>query len=138
MKNAITALVQLGFGICPSLRNPNRTYKRLDLFPLSGDQMGTYISKSSFWNLKRLVTCICREGGLVQTWTPASLTEIFHCLPQSPQTNTRTLSRAWPLLTGSYKNLMFLNNEKTHFLQFRTKNSQKIDLNITLAEELYY
>jgi hypothetical protein len=32
-------------------------------------------------------------------------------------------------------NLMFLNNEKTHFLQFWTKNSQKIDLNITLAEE---
>jgi hypothetical protein len=30
---------------------------------------------------------------------------------------------------------MFLNIEKTHFLQFRTKNSQKIDLNITLAEE---
>jgi hypothetical protein len=32
-------------------------------------------------------------------------------------------------------NLMFLNIEETHFLQFRTKNSQKIDLNITLAEE---
>jgi hypothetical protein len=30
---------------------------------------------------------------------------------------------------------MFLNIEKTHFLQFQTKNSQKIDLNITLEEE---
>jgi hypothetical protein len=28
-------------------------------------------------------------------------------------------------------NLMLLNIEKTHFLQFQTKNSQKIDLNIT-------
>jgi hypothetical protein len=32
-------------------------------------------------------------------------------------------------------NLMILNIERTHFLHFRTKNSQKIDLNITLAEE---
>jgi hypothetical protein len=32
-------------------------------------------------------------------------------------------------------NLMFLHIEKTYFLQFRTKNSQKFDLNITLAEE---
>jgi hypothetical protein len=32
-------------------------------------------------------------------------------------------------------NLMFLSIEKTHFLQFRTKNSQKIDLNNTLAKE---
>jgi hypothetical protein len=32
-------------------------------------------------------------------------------------------------------NLMFLNIEKTHFLQFRTKNIHKINLNITLAEE---
>jgi hypothetical protein len=32
-------------------------------------------------------------------------------------------------------NLMFLIIEKTHLLQFRTKNSQKIDLNITLEEE---
>jgi hypothetical protein len=31
--------------------------------------------------------------------------------------------------------LNILNIEKKHFLQFRTKNSQKIDLNITLAEE---
>jgi hypothetical protein len=32
-------------------------------------------------------------------------------------------------------NLMFLNIEKIHFLQFWTKNSQKFNLNITLAEK---
>jgi hypothetical protein len=32
-------------------------------------------------------------------------------------------------------NFMYLNIDKTHFLQFKTKNSQKIDLNITLAEK---
>jgi hypothetical protein len=30
-------------------------------------------------------------------------------------------------------NLMYLNYEKKHYLQLRTKNSQKLDLNITLA-----
>jgi hypothetical protein len=30
---------------------------------------------------------------------------------------------------------MYLNFDKTHFLQFRTKNSQKLDLNITLADK---
>jgi hypothetical protein len=32
-------------------------------------------------------------------------------------------------------NLMYLNDEKTHYLQFQTKNSQKLDLNITLADK---
>jgi hypothetical protein len=32
-------------------------------------------------------------------------------------------------------NLMSLNFDKTHFLQFRTKNSQKLDLNITLLNK---
>jgi hypothetical protein len=32
-------------------------------------------------------------------------------------------------------NLMYLNYEKTHYLQFQTKNSQKLDLNITLADK---
>jgi hypothetical protein len=30
---------------------------------------------------------------------------------------------------------MHLNYEKTHYLQFQTKNSQKLDLNITLADK---
>jgi hypothetical protein len=30
---------------------------------------------------------------------------------------------------------MYLNFDKTHFLQFRTKNSQKLDLSITLADK---
>jgi hypothetical protein len=33
------------------------------------------------------------------------------------------------------RNLMLLNIEKTHFLKFPTKNSQKINLNITLADK---
>jgi hypothetical protein len=32
-------------------------------------------------------------------------------------------------------NLMYLNYEKTLYLQFRTNNSQKLDLNITLADK---
>jgi hypothetical protein len=32
-------------------------------------------------------------------------------------------------------NLMSLNFDRTHFLQFRTKNSQKLDLNITLLNK---
>ena len=31
-------------------------------------------------------------------------------------------------------NLMYLNFDKTHLLQFQTKNSQKLDLNITFAD----
>jgi hypothetical protein len=30
---------------------------------------------------------------------------------------------------------MYLNDEKMHYLQFQTKNSQKLDLNITLADK---
>jgi hypothetical protein len=32
-------------------------------------------------------------------------------------------------------NLMYLNYEETHYLQFQTKNSQKLALNITLADK---
>jgi hypothetical protein len=34
-------------------------------------------------------------------------------------------------------NLMYLNYEKTHYLQFQTKNSQKLDLDITLADFVF-
>jgi hypothetical protein len=32
-------------------------------------------------------------------------------------------------------NFVYLNYEKTHYSQFHTKNSQKLDLNITVADK---